>query len=458
MAKTIHLEEIGRTGLSQYGGYIFEEILTELSGFKWRKVVREMVDQDAVINAILFVIEMFVRQTSWDIKAASDSNEDQERAAFIKGALFEDMSQSWSSVLSEILTFLPWGWSYPELVYKERKGESRNPGKSSRFNDGRIGWRKWAPRAQESLEHWEFDAEGGLQAMVQNPPPDFGFHTIPIEKALLFRTTVHKGNPEGRSVLRGAYRQWYRKKHIENFEAMGIERDLTGLPVGEVPSDYMHPDAAAEDKAVFEEMKRIVTGVRRDEQGGIVLPSDRDEHGNRLFDFRLLSTGSTRAVDTEKVIQRCDQRIAICVMADFLLLGHTAKSGSYGMNANKGEMFSTAVGAWLDSICEVFNRHAAPRLLGLNAMPTKNAPQLTHGDVEKVDLTELGEYIAKLSGSGIVFGEDEVRFLKQQVKGMPVMEEQQESQPGKREVDGEKKKDPARTDDPADDDGEEEGD
>lgn len=429
----IQLAEIGRPGLNQYNGYVFEEILPELSGFKWRRIVRQMVDDDAVISAMLFAIQMFSRQVTWDIKPASEDNEHLQDAALIKGALFEDMSQSWPDTLSEILTFLPWGWSYLETVYKYRSGETREPGKNSRFNDGKVGWRKWAIRSQESLDHWEFDDEGGLQAMVQLPPPDFQFRTIPIEKALHFRTTVHKGNPEPKGIVRSAYRQWYRKINIENSEAIGIERELTGYPVAEIPSKFMDPNAGAAEKALFAQAQKIVTNVRMDEQGGLVWPSDRDPHGNKLFDFRLLTTEGKRAIDTDKVIQRCDQRMLMTVMADFLVLGHTQKSGSYGLGDKKGEMFSTALGAWLDSTCGVINKHGIPRLMRLNGRPADKTPQLTRGDIDPVDLIELGQYIADLSGAGIQFGPDEVRYLKEQVKGMPVMEEQEASQPGAKE-------------------------
>ena len=36
--------------------------------------------------------------------------------------------------------------------------------------------------------------------MRQQPPPDYQFRVIPIEKALLFRTTIRKNNPEGQAL------------------------------------------------------------------------------------------------------------------------------------------------------------------------------------------------------------------------------------------------------------------
>ena len=58
-----------------------------------------------------------------------------------------------------------------------------------------------------------------LIGMTQQPPPDYGLLTIPISKAMLFRTESAKDNPEGRSILRNAYRSWYFKRRIQEIEA-----------------------------------------------------------------------------------------------------------------------------------------------------------------------------------------------------------------------------------------------
>jgi hypothetical protein len=382
-----------------------------------------MTSNDPVINAVLFAVEMLVRQVTWDIKATSEDQEDQEAAAFLKGALFEDMSSTWADTVAEILTFLPWGWSFPEIVYKRRGGDVQDPTKKSRFTDGQIGWRKWAPRAQETLDHWEFDDEGGVQAMFQSPPPDYALRRIPIEKALLFRTSTRKGNPEPPGILRGCYRPWYFKTRIENIEGIGIERDLAGLPVVFGPPELFSATASAADKALLALLQKIATSIKRDEQEGIVFPLVYDKHsGKPLYDIKLLSSGGRRQFDTDKVIQRYDQRILMTVLADFLLLGSKAV-GSFALSSDKTDLFGVALGAWVDSIAEIVNRHAVPRLFRLNGRPTNKLPQLSHGDIESPDLTELGDYVQKISGTGVQLNPKQQQWLLKQVKGMPVEEE-----------------------------------
>lgn len=411
--------EIGRTGLSQSSGYITEEFLRELSGPRWRKVIREMLANDPVINAMLFAVEMLVRQVKWEVAPAAEDNTAQESAEFFRGALFDDMSSSWEETLSEILSFLPWGWSYHEIVYKKRSGESRDPGEKSKFNDGRIGWRKWPIRAQESLAKWDFDPSGGVQGMIQQAPPTFSTVTIPIEKSLLFRTTSHKNNPEGKSLLRACYRPWYFKQLIENYEGIGIERDLAGVPLMTAPARIMDESAGAEEKAIYEECKRIVTALKANEHGSAVIPSDVYE-GTSVpeYSLTLMGTGSRRLFDTDKVIGRKNQEILMRLLADFIILGHE-QVGSFALSGDKTNLFGVALGAWLDAKADVINRHAFPRLARLNGMPLAALPKLKHKDIERVDLDALGQYIERITNGGVRLTSDIAAYVVEQA-GMPV--------------------------------------
>ena len=414
MGESRTLTETGATGLEVSGGRIYEDPLTQLSGDRWKYVLRDMLANDSVVCASLFVIEMLARQVSWTVEPFSDDGDDLENRDFVRDCLFKDMEQTWQDVLSEILTFLPWGWSYFETVYKRRSGFSRNKKTNSRFDDGRIGWRKFAPRAQESLREWQFDASGDITAMVQQPAPDYKTYAIPYERALHFRTAARKNNPEGVSILRGAYRAWYFKTNLENIEGIGIERDLAGLPVAYVPPQILSTSATANEKAFAQQLLNIVKNIRRDESEGILFPMAYDSHGNLQYELKLLSTGGQRQFDTSKIIDRYDQRILMSTLTDFLLLG-SKTTGSYALSTDKSEMFTTAIGAFLDSICDVFNRTAIPRLLRLNGKDMTRVPRLAHGDVERVSLEEIGNYIRELSGANIIFDEDEQNELKRKV-------------------------------------------
>lgn len=390
--------ELGTTGLARYSGFISEEFHRELQGDRALKIYREMMDNSATIGACLFAIDMLARNVTWRVEAGGDTPQEEEAAGFIEECR-QDMSHSWADLMSEILSMLAFGWSYHEIVYKRRLGPQGEPGLASRFTDGRIGWRKLPIRAQETRNHWEFDPQGGITGMWQQDPVAYQTVLIPIQKSLLFRPRAHKNNPEGRSCLRNAYRPWYFSKRVEELEGIGLERDLAGLPVIWGPPEIFHSSAAAEQVAVHNELKNIARNTRRNEQEGITFPALYDPNGNKLYDITLLTTGGQRQFDTNTIIQRYNQQIAMTMLADFILLGHE-KVGSFALASSKTNIFSSALGAWLDAIGEVFNRHAIPRLLGLNGFQLENVPKLVHGDIETVDLQELGAFITALSGSG----------------------------------------------------------
>ena len=415
----LNFEEYGVTGLKYFGGYIDEEFLRELKGRRAVKVYKEMSTNDAVVSAILFAIKMLIRQVEWPIQPYSDAPQDEANAEFVRTCL-DDMSQPWSDTVSEILSMLTYGWSWHEIVYKVRLGpEHENPCFRSRFNDGLVGWRKLPIRSQDSLYEWILDNNGGVKAMQQSAAPDYSIRTIPIEKSLLFRTEAVKGNPEGASILRGAYRSWYLKKHVENIEAIGVERDLAGMPIAWVPPDLLETDAPADRKSLLASIKKIVTNIKRDEQEGLVLPLIYDDKGNKMYDLTLLSAPSRRQFSTSEVINRYARDIALTVMADFVLLGHT-KVGSYSLNSSKTELFATAIGAWLDSIADVMNRYAIPRLFEINGMPVDQLPQMTHGDIESADIQELGNFVTSLANAGAdIFPNPELESYLLDQAGLP---------------------------------------
>ena len=187
----------------------------------------------------------------------------------------------------------------------------------------------------------------------------------------------------------------------------------------------MSTGANANDKSVFNELQKIATSIRRDEQEGIIMPGDRDSSGSRLYELELLSTGGTRQFDTNKIIQRYDQRIAMTILADFILLGHE-KVGSFALSASKTSLFASAISAWLDEIKQVFNQYAFPRIFKLNGMPLENMPTLEYGDIETPDLKELGEYLTKLSSAGAeLFPDDQLENYLRGAANLPSKPEEE---------------------------------
>ena len=406
-------KEIGRVGQRRYGGIFYEEFLSELRGRKGAEVFTEMSNNDETIGAILFAIEMLVRQASWNVEPGGSTAKDREAAEFVKSCM-DDMQQTWIDTISEILSFLTYGWSFHEIVYKRRMGRTKDNRTSSKYDDGLIGWMKLPIRSQETLYQWEYDDQDNLIGMTQMPPPDFGLITIPMNKAMLFRTRSRKDNPEGRSILRTAYRSWYFKRRIQEIEGIGIERALAGLPVITTPEGMDIWDKDDEDmNAIRAGLEAMVKNIRRDSTEGLVLPFG--------YTFELTSTGGSRQFDTNSIIARDDTKISQTVLADFIQLGHESV-GSFALSSDKTNLFSMAICAFLDIICQTFNSQGIPALIDINGdhfAGVTDYPRLTHGDIEDVDLATMATYIKDMTSIGVIIPDESLEDYVRQLGKLP---------------------------------------
>lgn len=406
-------KEIGRVGQRRYGGIFYEEFLSELRGRKGAEVFTEMSNNDETIGAILFAIEMLVRQASWNVEPGGSTAKDREAAEFVKSCM-DDMQQTWIDTISEILSFLTYGWSFHEIVYKRRMGRTKDNRTSSKYDDGLIGWMKLPIRSQETLYQWEYDDQDNLIGMTQMPPPDFGLITIPMTKAMLFRTRSRKDNPEGRSILHTAYRSWYFKRRIQEIEGIGIERDLAGLPVITTPEGMDIWDKDDEDmNAIRAGLEAMVKNIRRDSTEGLVLPFG--------YTFELTSTGGSRQFDTNSIIARYDTKISQTVLADFIQLGHESV-GSFALSSDKTNLFSMAICAFLDIICQTFNSQGIPALIDINGdhfAGVTDYPRLTHGDIEDVDLATVATFIKDMTSIGVIIPDESLEDYVRQLGKLP---------------------------------------
>jgi hypothetical protein len=416
--------ERGTSGLHRAGGFVKEDLLVELTGLEGVRRYKDMRDNSAVVGACLYAIEMRLRNVRWRLTPVNTSDEAQHYATLAEGMLFEDLDQPWSLLLSEILSFLPFGWSWFEMVLKRRQGlhppplPDGTPALPSKFTDGYVGLGKVAPRSQDTLLRWEFDATGSLLGMHQLDPWMGRQAYLPYEKSLLFRPTSYKQSPEGRSILRTAYRAWYMVKNIENTEAIGAERDLAGLPVFGTPPQWWLSSASPEEVAQLELVRRIGRNIRQDEQACLVYPLIYDAAGNQLFTFELAHSGGAKAMDTDTIIQRYELRITQSMLCDLLFMGHE-DVGSFALASSKSTTEAVSLGGYLAVITDEFNRRCLPLLWRLNGFPEKFLPTLAHGDVETLDLTELARFMLSF---GRIFNMQDLENPLRAMAGLPERE------------------------------------
>jgi len=398
--------ELGSTGLKRAGGYIDEQFLPQLRGRKAVQVFKEMSENDPLVGSMIFVVDRLLRNIEWRVEPAGKSKDDADAAKLVETCM-DDMSHTWKDFISEALTCVVYGWSWHEIVYKRRVGPwEKDSSRRSKYTDGMIGWRKMPIRAQETLLRWAFDDTGDVSAMIQLAPPRYETKVLPIERSLLFRYRHLKGNPEGMSMLRNSYRPWYMKKRLEEYEAVGVERDLAGLPIVKVPAEFLRAKPGSQQAQTVEAFKRMVKSVRRDEQEGIVFPMAYDQDSKQpLYSFELMGGGGSRSFNTDAIIQRYEQRILMTILADFIMVGHQG-AGSYSLHTDKTGIFRTSLNSIAGSIADTLNRYAIPRLFAANGWKLAELPKIVPGDVDSPDINQLASFMSSMASTGVTWFPD----------------------------------------------------
>jgi|SRR6185295_14162382 len=403
--------ELGVTGLKYSMGRIYEEWDRSLVGPKAMRVYREM-EQCPAVGACLGAIEMQARDGTLKVEPPPDASQEELLWAEHVRTCLGDMSFSWDDTLTEILSMLQFGFAPMEVVWKRRGGDVNDPASRSRYSDGLIGWRKFAIRGQETVTRWDLDPNGGIQAVYQQAAPDYKERRIPIDKMLLFRPKVAKNNPEGRSVLRSAYRSYFFWKQALISEGIGMQRNLEGFPVMGIPAACFLEDATAEQKATLEAARKLVTSIGMDEQRGAVIPIEYLPGTNsKLYDLSILQNGSGKSqVNTSEIIRQRQREVVVSMIYDLMLIGEPNTLKYQGNRPP--EFFAASVDAWLESIAAIFNAIAIPDLYRMNGWPIERTARLCFTRISPPDLAGIGDFITKTVAAGALFPEGLDAYLR----------------------------------------------
>lgn len=422
---------IGVGGLKHSGGKVQEEWHPNLRGNKAAKVYEEMRDNDAIVGAVLYTIESYLRKMDWEVEPADESEAALKEAEFLESCM-EDMEAPWQDFISDVLSFLVYGYALHEEVYKIRVGPNEtSPRHKSKSDDHRIGWRALALRPQSTIDRWDIDeVTGEINGAYQKPANTYGSaeYYLPINRCVLFRTRPYKNSPEGRSILRNAYRSWYLKKKLEEIEAVGLARDLNGLPVFEVPPQIMSPNASAAHRATRAALEEAVSKIHRDELEGLVIPSSLEPGESNVatgYKFSLLSTLGGKQASADPIIRRYDARIAMSMAAEFLILG-TEKQGSFALGAEKSANFLRSLYWYGNTIASTLNNTAVRRLYEVNNVPVELRAKICPVGLENPDLMGLGQFLGACTAGGLLHPTPAVEAHLREVSGLPEEEDKLE--------------------------------
>jgi len=400
-APRLRLSEVGYTGLHVSNGQILEESKQELRFPESIKTYKKMA-MDTTLSSALGLYEMMVARVGWRCVPPKDPTPaEQSKADFVNSCL-DDMEHSWFEFIKEATSMYTFGFSVHEKVYRQRLKRT-----GSKYNDGLIGLRKLPIRSQDTISKWIFDSTGrnlvGLEQDVTFSDDLYRFTTLKDTKVtidrpkfLLFRSNVKRDNPEGVSLLKNCYQSWKWRLALEEHEAIGVSREMRGIPVIYIPPHYMSPDASAEQKAIYDYYKRAVTNLHMNEQTGMVMPMAYDPDSKQpLFKFELMSVMGTKGYDVGAIIQRYDNKMLMAFYADLLKMGQE-KVGSFSLAGAKTNILAMAIEHRLMEIQTVLNTDLIPQLFALNKWADERLPTFVFDDLDEEDLDEFSKAVQRI--------------------------------------------------------------
>jgi hypothetical protein len=402
--------ELGQEGLSAFYGHVSETFTEKLQWPAAYTVYNEMWRRDPTLRSLILAVRLFANQSTIKAETPTDKVADRKAGDHLQTCI-EDMSHTMSDFIDDALTALVFGWSSFEICYKWRQGPQGEH--KSQFNDGYIGWRKFAPRRQSSFIRWNLDDTGGFGGWYQQAAPSYTEQLLPAEYLLHFVADRDGGNPEGISLFESAYEPWHFVKNLQIINGIGWQRTFVGLPVFETEEELSSTDKAT--------IKAVGEGLTVDEKQYVSVPGG--------VKFRLESTTNSGAGALLETIKMYRALMLQIILGEFMmqsLLG----TGSFAAQSDKSELFIMAVNGLLDKLLAVMNRFAVPRLFEFEANKFSGItelPQLTHTDIRKPNLPQLGAFVQQVA-QFIKWGDEDVLWLRQQ-SGLPETVAEEEEVP-----------------------------
>jgi hypothetical protein len=395
----ISLSEVGFSGLTTMSGRILEEQNRVFRFPEFLKTVTEM-KTDPTIAASLGIYRMMITGVQWHVAPPDNATEtDKQRAAFVESCM-SDMEGSWPQFMAEVVTYLEYGFSIQEKVFRRRL--TRN---GSKYNDGLVGLRKIATRPQDTIRHWNFSEDGREllsvgqsiknmenSARFMNLADPNGLITIDRAKFMLFSADSVKGNPEGKSILKSVYLPYKQLTLLKDQLMLGVSKDIASVPVIYIPPKFMANDASDSERAVYQAYLNAAQAIADGKQRSLVMPLVLDEGGNKQFEFTLMEAKGHNKFDIPSIITGLQNDILTALSTKVL----TAEQEEASV------LCKMAIEHRLNEIRDVLNNDLVAQIFALNGWNQDRLPTFEFGDVNEVDSEAWSKALQRAASVGLV--------------------------------------------------------
>lgn len=426
--KTIIRQEIGQPRIVTSNRFIDDQRQTDLRMPTRLITYDNMYNDDCVYNSIDItnLLNITALYGGEFIHGPSESNKSKIAAEFLNYCIRNMSYGTYLEFLQNAVTDLKYGFSIQNIVI-----EKRNYGPYK----GSYCLRKLSPRDQKSIYGWLWNKDqtellgtvqsprltesrsfkpltefkDGLRAISVGKYYETDYPIIRTNQMLHFKYNSTNNNPQGDSPLAHCYTAWMEKRLIEEYEVIGVSKDLGGIVVLRVPADLIqkandrtnYPAAYAEYQALQENAGDLHAG----RSSFIVLTSDSDDNTKKYFyDMELKGIdGAGKQYNTSNIIDQKRKSIYNCFGTGFLLLGQDSV-GSYNLSSNATSTHGYYVERNILQKVDVLNNQLAPRLLAANGiyLDYEDMPIYQPVSPTEVNKDELSKVAQRMGSVGLL--------------------------------------------------------
>jgi hypothetical protein len=365
-------------GLPGYRDYIkggsSMEYLSELTPPFGLDLYMRMRTTDPIVGGLMMQYENIIRKMQWDVVGPNST--------FVKNQLL-DMQTPLIDILYEAASALTFGFYIGELLWGVKGGS--------------VALYDIEPRYQTSIDYIN-DENGNVVQEVTQLKVGGANINIPYAKCWHHKFFSYARNPWGTSLLRHIYKPYYFKLSIEASEAVGLDRDLTGLPIMTAPEgfDFQAADPGSPNYSPAVEQTLnwaidIVSNVRKDNMQGVVKPSG--------WTFDIVRGENRTVVPTNEIIARYNTEMAAGLLENFLSLGAFATTNNANTQMHITN-FLSACEALATAAASTFTQQVIHKICDYNGK--KSYPRLVGRIVNMGELTNISRFLSDLTKAGVI--------------------------------------------------------
>lgn len=352
---------------------------------------------DGVVSGGMSFIKSMVSKSKFKIGYCADSTAEEKKLIDSLNKSLDNLEDySKKQLLDNWLQMLDYGCSLNEVVCIREKG--------------RFVFKNISPIHLTTVNKFKM-VGGRLKGLDLIPPENDGLlqdvgkspKSIGGNKVLFFRLEPDSDFPLGKSLLYGAYTAWKTKKILQEYEAIGVAKNLSGVLEIKVPSEHINKyfaDPTSNEAVFVDSLLQQAENLHAGKGSYILTASDTNSNGVALFEVSTVggSGGNAQNYNVGQAIERYNDEIRMNMQTSVLAMT-LVKDSSMAIGANTVHLLSLFIESIQETISQEFKK-ALRIAFELNGLTTERIPSLEFEQIQPISWDEFTKGWQRLLQSG----------------------------------------------------------